>query len=125
MPYTPRACQVTRCERALRGFQRRADRRCPRRAIPPQGDHEFARQRDNPDASQPGGDRKVLKPSRQGTLGLPPDPLPRQLNADGLEPSIAGATDPLLVPRLAALKRRRRETEQPANLPAIPKLPPD
>ena len=74
-----------------------------------------------------------LIPLRERALRLPPHPIPRELNADRLQPRIARATDPLLPRRLPAVVRRRRkaragrrsaaDSETPAT-PAPPRATP-
>ena len=66
-----------------------------------------------------------LVPLRQRALRLPPHPIPRQLNADRLQPRIARPTDPLLALGLATVVRRGRKPEQPPNLAPIAKRPPE
>ena len=65
-----------------------------------------------------------LIPLREGALRLPAHPIPGELNADRLQPRIARATDPLLPRRLAAVVRRRRKAQEPADLPPIAERPP-
>src|SRR5687768_7892178 len=50
--------------------------------VVPQGNHQLARQRHNPNAPRalPGRREAPLKPSRQGTVRLPASPTPRTLD---------------------------------------------
>src|SRR5262245_47354746 len=124
--YAQLACDAAARAPSLRGLQNRALRDCPRRDIPPERDHQLAgdRHNANPPRACPLCEVPV-KPLRKRTLRLPPHPAPRQLNAHGLQSRIPRPTDPLLPRRVAALEGRRRKPEQPANLPAILKFPPD
>src|SRR5207248_10709922 len=64
-------------------------------------------------------------PLRDRTIRLPADPAPGGLHGDRLPPRIPGPTDALLLQPIATLVRRRRKSEQPADLAAVPKFPPD
>src|SRR5439155_15172406 len=108
-----RAARVRYADASLRGLDDRPGRDDADRDIPPQGDHQFAGQRHDPDApgAFPLAEIRLI-PLGQRALRLPAHPIPGELNTDGLQSRIAGATDPLLPGRLAAVIRRRREAEQ-------------
>jgi hypothetical protein len=110
----------------LRRFQDRALRHNARRHIPPQRNHQLAGHRNNADPPGAFAFPKIrVIPLRESAWRLPMDPAPGQLDADGLKPHIAGATDPLLSRRLPTGIRRRRNPEEAANLSPIPERPPD
>ena len=67
----------------------------------------------------------LREPPTERAAGLPPDPVPRQLNTDRLQARIARPADPLFARRVPTVIRRRRKPEHPANLAPIPELPPD
>ena len=137
-----RAARVRGLTAGRHAFQDRTGGHDAARGIPPQRDHEFARDGDNPKTA--GAFAAVREPvpipTRQRAQRLPAHPIPRELNADRLQARIPGTTDPLLVPqppatrstcgpaeslapprpnlhspRCAATARRRTPTSSPAS----------
>ena len=97
-PRTVRAARVRR-HRAVRGYATRLSAsRPPGDAgghIAPQGDHQLAGHGDDPDLPRPFAFPEPRPiPLSQGTVRLPPHPIPGELDADRLEARIPGATDP-------------------------------
>ena len=85
--------------------QRRARRHDPLLAIPPQRDHQLARQRHNANAAQAAtaGPKPLPIPARQRAVGLPAHPGPRDFHHDPADVFETGPTNPLVVARRAAL----------------------
>ena len=94
--------------------------------VAPERNEQLARQRDNPNASQPTTtpSELALIPLREGAGWLVPDPAPGQLHHEAPHMFIAGARDALIVCTLAALIRGRYQTHQAGQLPPVLNLPP-
>src|SRR5712691_5184063 len=125
---TVRAARVRRVDDQtdLRDFQDRAGGDCPGGDISPQRDHELARDRHNANSARALPCAEMLPiPLGERAERLPADPIPRQLNADRLQPLIAGATDPLLSRYLPAVVGRRRKAQESSDLAPIAKRAPD
>src|SRR5882672_9184991 len=119
-PCVQRARDTSTSPPDLRDFQDRTGGDHAGRDIPPQRDHELARDRHNANPARALSRPEMLPiPLCQGAVRLPVHPIPRQLNADRLEPVIAGATDPLLPRRLPAVVGRRRKAQESADLASI------
>lgn len=73
--------------------------------ISPQGDQQLARQRHNPNPSQPtaAGTKPLLVPAAQLAFRLESQSTPSNFNCDAANVPIAGFADPLLVGALPAL----------------------
>ena len=94
--------------------------------VAPQGDDQFARERDDADTPRAFARAEAPPvPLRERALGLPPDPVPGELNADRLQPGVAGPTDALLTVRFATVVRRWGKAQQPADLPPVAERTPD
>ena len=99
--HTPARC-ATRGPR-LRS-QHRARRDDTLLAIAPQRDQQLARQRHDANPAEPPAARAKARsiPTSQLTVGLPPHPTPRQFHQNPSDGFQSGATDPFVVPGIAA-----------------------
>ena len=112
-----RVRRATRRGRADATFRIAPSGTTPTRHIPPQRDHQLARHGDNPNPARPFAFPKAGSiPLRERALRLPPHPIPRELNADRLQPRIARPTNPLL-PRPSP--RCRTASAQSPSMPPI------
>src|SRR6266849_8934368 len=94
--------------------------------IVPEGNEQFARQRDNPNAPEPTTPvpKLALIPLGQGAVRLVPDPTPGELHHEATHMLIARARDALIVGALATLIRGRHQAHQAAQLPPVFNLSP-
>lgn len=80
--------------------------------VPPQGDEQFASERDDSDPSKAAtpAAEALLVPERQPALGLEAQPAPSDLDRQMAYQLLACLADSLIAALLAALVRRRRQS---------------
>src|SRR5207247_6112067 len=98
----------------------------PRPAQPPQRNQQLAGQGDDPDPPHPAAPvpEAGLAPARQGTLGLPAQPRPRDLDRHRPHEPVPGLRNPLFALQVATLIRRGCEPGEAADFAPVGKLPP-
>ena len=94
--------------------------------VVPEGDEQFARQRHNPNTSEPttAVSELALIPLGQRTIRLVANPAPGELHHEASHMLIPGARDALIMVALAALIWGRHEADQAGQLPPIFDVPP-
>src|SRR6266536_2316062 len=91
----------------------------------PEGNHQLSGDRHDADATAPpaGRGEPAREPLRQGTVRLPPEPAPRDLDADPSELGAARFTNPLVLHALITAVRHRHQPRQCAELAAVAECP--